>query len=62
MELLEGRWFRADEVRMLDLTGGSDFVDSVVVTESLARKMFPDESAVGKPLYTSPGRASLSSA
>ncbi len=57
MKLLEGRWFRADEVRMLDLTGGSDFVDSVVVTESLARKMFAGESAVGKPLYTSTGES-----
>ncbi len=55
MELLEGRWFREDEVKMIDFTSGADFVDSVIVTETLAKKMFPDESAVGKPLFLETG-------
>jgi len=55
MALLEGRWFREDEIKVLDLTSGSDFVDTVIVTESLAKKMFPEQSAVGMPLYTSTG-------
>ena len=55
MELLEGRWFRADEVKIIDFTSGDDFVDSVIVTETLAKKMFPGESAVGKPLFLETG-------
>jgi putative ABC transport system permease protein len=55
MELLEGRWFRDDEVKIIDFTSGDDFVDSVIVTETLAKKMFPGESAVGKPLFLESG-------
>lgn len=55
MELREGRWFRDDEVKIIDFTSGGDFVDSVIVTETLAKKMFPGESAVGKPLFLENG-------
>ncbi len=55
MELLEGRWFRDDEVQIWISHRADDFVDSVIVTETLAKKMFPDESAVGKPLFLETG-------
>ncbi len=50
VKLVEGRNFRADEV--LDLTQDSGIPAKVViVTEALAKALYPDSSAIGKPVY-----------
>jgi len=49
-KLVEGRFFRADDVINL---GGTDTRQPgvTVVSKALAQKLFPGESAVGKPVY-----------
>ncbi len=50
VNLIAGRNFRSDEIT--DLTQATGIVaDSIIVTEALARKLFPDGSAVGKQVY-----------
>lgn len=58
VRLIEGRNFRPDEVT--DFTRETGFQgDSLIVTEALAKALFPDGSAVGKQIYgvASGGRA-----
>ncbi|WP_250623872.1 ABC transporter permease [Pinirhizobacter soli] len=48
--LVAGRNFRADEVKMTDShTIGAPAV--IILTQSLAAKLYPDRSALGKPVY-----------
>ncbi len=54
LELIEGRWFRPDEIIDVDPTGFEGFFPGVVLTESLAGKMFP-EGALGKLVHTEGG-------
>ncbi|MBI1773509.1 MAG: FtsX-like permease family protein [Burkholderiales bacterium] len=52
LKLLEGRDFNADDYREIDPSTSKDFVDSIIITKSLAQKLYPgDASAVGKTLY-----------
>ncbi len=51
LELVEGRWFREDEIIDVDPTGFEGFFSGIVLTESLANKMFPD-GALGRMVYT----------
>jgi putative ABC transport system permease protein len=58
IELLAGRFFRADEIRHIT----PDFVgepDKVVVTESLGRKFFPEGEIVGRSVYYSDGAQTI---
>lgn len=50
LKLIEGRNFRPDEVGELTQESGI-VVDSIIVTEALAKAVFPDESAIGKQVY-----------
>ncbi|HKT27559.1 ABC transporter permease [Dyella sp.] len=52
LKLVEGRNFRADEIGTLD---GKGYVHPavVIITRALAARMFPHESAIGKPVYIS---------
>lgn len=50
LKLIEGRNFRPDEVGELSQEAGI-VVDSIIMTEALAKAIFPDESAVGKQVY-----------
>ena len=50
VNLIEGRNFRPDEISEYTQSTGI-VADSIIVTEALARKMFPDESAIGKQVY-----------
>ena len=50
VNLVEGRDFTADEV--LPFSQNEGFSDSpVIITRRLAERMYPDEPALGKPLY-----------
>ena len=49
-KLVAGRNFRADEVRMLDSHNLSS-PSVVIITQSLARRLYPDGTALGKPVY-----------
>lgn len=50
VKLIEGRNFRADEI--VDLTQETGIQAKVVIiTEALAKALYPDSSAVGKPIY-----------
>lgn len=50
VQLTEGRNFRPDEIGELRQESGVT-ASSVIVTEALARALFPDESAIGKQIY-----------
>ncbi|GLQ97417.1 ABC transporter permease [Dyella mobilis] len=49
-KLIAGRNFRADEVRMLDSHDLSS-PSVVIITKALAERLYPDGSALGKPVY-----------
>jgi putative ABC transport system permease protein len=50
LKLIEGRWFSAEEVR--DLRAGDTVsATSVVVTDRLARALFPSGNALGQAIY-----------
>jgi putative ABC transport system permease protein len=58
VKLVEGRFFRADEV----INIGSQEPrrpDVIVITAALAKQLFPGESALGKPLYLDGGTAPI---
>ncbi|MEY2114160.1 ABC transporter permease [Rhodanobacter sp. FW106-PBR-R2A-1-13] len=50
LKLIAGRNFRADEIGRM---GSRDFTNppEVIVTKALADRMFPDGTALGKPIY-----------
>jgi putative ABC transport system permease protein len=50
VELLEGRFFRADEIKAIDINYNG-VPDKVIVTESLGRKFFPEGEMAGRTLY-----------
>lgn len=55
--IIAGRNFRAEEILPPRSTGHEDqLVPSIIVTESLAKQLFPDSSAVGKTIYDAYGR------
>lgn len=55
LKLKEGRWFKADEYQPISVLFGGEEVKlpAGIVTESLAKRLFPGESAIGKALYGS---------
>lgn len=58
LKLIEGRNFRPEEIRR----GGAKAdrgSGSVIVSQALAKKLFPNSSAVGKTLYTDDGTTQL---
>lgn len=55
VNLVEGRNFNADEVlswAAMSKPGASPSFPSAIVTRALADKLFPGESALGKPIYS----------
>lgn len=48
--LIAGRNFRDDEIRFLDPSENAPF-PQVIITKALADKVYPDGSALGKPIY-----------
>lgn len=52
-ELLEGRWYTPDEVAYGDITTVTHPA-VVLISETLASTMYPNESALGKNLYLQP--------
>ena len=59
MKLVAGRWFRAEEIQAA--AGFEQLVQLplsvVVLTQSVAERLFPDGNAVGQTVYDFPGRA-----
>ena len=56
LELVEGRDFRPDEVKVVDPRAGGLEPDHVILTRHLARRLFPDDaSVVGKTVYFGTG-------
>jgi putative ABC transport system permease protein len=49
-KLIEGRTFRPDEIAEFTQETGLQ-AKVIIVTEALAKKLYPDGSAVGKPVY-----------
>jgi putative ABC transport system permease protein len=57
VRLLAGRDFRANEILPpATQTSYSDFVPQLIVTEAVGKTLFPNESALGKTVYTSLGK------
>lgn len=55
LRLVEGRWFNADEFLdrgVLDDAGPEIPISATVLTRSLAERLFPGESAIGKSIYS----------
>ena len=57
LELIEGRWFRKDEIITFNLDAVEALPQGVVLSLQQAEHMFPDESAVGKLVYLDTGDA-----
>ncbi|HVC01644.1 MAG TPA: FtsX-like permease family protein [Steroidobacteraceae bacterium] len=53
MRLVAGRWFGTDEIHPIEVNDTS-VPAVVIVTEALARALFPDGSALGKDIYIAP--------
>jgi putative ABC transport system permease protein len=51
IELTRGRNFNAEEVNYIRPESDGPTVPSVLVTQDLADELFPDEDALGKPVY-----------
>lgn len=53
LKVLRGRWFAADEFQDADVFRGDApiVVPSVVVSDALARRLFPDGDALGKTIH-----------
>jgi putative ABC transport system permease protein len=51
VKLIAGRNFRSDEVGRIGLRENRTASPAVIVTKALADRLYPDGSAVGKPLY-----------
>jgi putative ABC transport system permease protein len=54
VRLIAGRNFRADEVRVLDPAAATPLPE-VIITKALADMLYPDGSALGKPIYIGNG-------
>ncbi|MGH8217067.1 MAG: ABC transporter permease [Steroidobacteraceae bacterium] len=54
--LIAGRNFRPDEILPPENGHGHDVVSEAIVTQSVARSLFPHESAVGRVFYAAPGK------
>jgi putative ABC transport system permease protein len=55
--LIAGRNFRTDEILPpVDMHNATDFVPEVLVTESLAKELYPDGRALGRPVYSQLGQ------
>ncbi|MDX1550370.1 MAG: ABC transporter permease, partial [Lysobacter spongiicola] len=55
LKLVEGRWFNSDEFLdygVLDDPGPETPISATVLTRSLADRLFPGESAIGKSIYS----------
>ena len=50
VQLIAGRNFRADEIQMVD-PAAERSLPEVIITEALADKLYPNGSALGKPIY-----------
>jgi putative ABC transport system permease protein len=55
LKLVEGRDFTADDVVEWDPNASNDLGRIAIVTQALAKKLYPDGSAVGKPIYIGDG-------
>jgi len=55
LDLIEGRDFTEADVRLIDPKRGELLPDHAIVSQHLAKKLFPTESAVGKTLYLGSG-------
>lgn len=54
LKLIEGRDFQQDDILEVDKNISKEFVKNVIVSETLARKLFPDQTSfVGKEFYFS---------
>ena len=53
LKLKGGRWFNTDEFKSADMLFGGGEVNfpAVILTENLAERLFPGESALGKTVY-----------
>jgi putative ABC transport system permease protein len=54
-KLTAGRWFNANEVTLLRYYENK-YPPTIVVTQDLARALFPDGNALGQVVYISPGQ------
>ncbi len=55
LKLVEGRDFNADDVQYIDPQQSQDMGRTGILSQELARKLFPTGSAVGKTLYIGTG-------
>lgn len=51
LKLIEGREFNADDVQLIDPDKSQELGRLAIVTQALAKKLFPDGSAIGKNVY-----------
>ncbi len=56
LKMIEGRDFNAEDYRELDESTSKEFVNVVIITKSLAQKLFPgDGSVIGKTIFFGTG-------
>jgi len=59
LKLVEGRDFSADDVELIDPDKTQSLGRTAIVSQTLARKLFPKDSAVGKTIYIGFGADAL---
>jgi putative ABC transport system permease protein len=55
LELVEGRDFTEADVRLIDPKKGEILPDHVILSQQIAKRLFPTDSAVGKTVYLGSG-------
>lgn len=55
LKLIEGRDFNADDVQLIDPEKTQDLGRIAIVSQAMAKKMYPNGSAVGKTMYIGVG-------
>jgi putative ABC transport system permease protein len=55
LELIEGRDFTEADIRLIDPKKGEILPDHTILSQHLAKRLFPNESAVGKTVYLGAG-------
>lgn len=57
VKLVEGRPFTEQEVQYNPNPNNSDFVPAIIVTQSVAKSLYGDEPALGRPVYDNLGQS-----
>jgi putative ABC transport system permease protein len=59
LKLVDGRTFTKQEIQFNPNPSNSDFVPAIIITQEVAKSLFGDQSALGKPVYDGLGQSAV---